>query len=109
KVEAPEVVVVQRPQAVGILHRPSARPAGGSSSRRSARACRRRAQPARLEVQCGHRFAARGISVAHQAQSLVCGAVGAAGFGNRRFTWRTSMKMANDTMRKLITALRNIP
>src|SRR5439155_6865798 len=62
---------------------------------------------ARFEVQCGQRFAAAGIVVAHHTHSFVTGAAGAAGLGSRWFTWRTSRKTANATMMKLINVLKN--
>jgi len=77
----------------------------------------RRADPAhRLEPSRSGRRQVRGQAgnawrrrnlVTHQTHSLIAGAAGGAGFGNRWFTCRTSRKMADDTMRKLINVLKN--
>src|SRR5439155_1201558 len=64
---------------------------------------------ARFDVQCGQRFAAAGIVVAHHTHSFVTGAAEAAGLGSRWFTWRTSRKTANATMMKLINVFKNTP
>ena len=60
-------------------------------------------------VQCGHRFAANGIGIAHCGQSRVVGAAAGAGFLPQRFTCCTSKNTANATIKKLMMAFKNNP
>ena len=58
------------------------------------------------DVHCGQRVAFKGMLIVHRGQSLVDGA--GAGLLNR-FACFTSRKIANATIKKLITVFKNAP
>ena len=60
------------------------------------------------EVQLGQRFAGMGIAVEQKGQSLVVGAA-ATGARCNLFAVRTTRKMTNATIRKLMIVFRNCP